>query len=177
IGEVPAFSEAAKAEIVAAGASFSPENAARVKALERTTNHDVKAVEYWLKERFAGVPEIARVSEFIHFACTSEDINNLAYGIALVEARRDVLLPLLHDIVADLRVLAHAHADAPLLGRTHGQPATPTTLGKEIANFVARLDRQIAAFAKIVIKGKMNGAVGNYNAHVIARSEEHTSEL
>ncbi|HEY3179507.1 MAG TPA: adenylosuccinate lyase, partial [Casimicrobiaceae bacterium] len=144
------------------------DDAARIKAIERDTNHDVKAVEYWLKERFAGVAEVALVSEFIHLACTSEDINNLAHGLALIEARRDVLLPLLHDIVADLRALAHAHADAPMVGRTHGQPATPTTLGKEIANVVARLDRQAAAFGKIVIKGKMNGAVGNYNAHVIA---------
>jgi len=168
IEEVPPFSDATRAAIAAATERFSLDDAARIKAIERTTNHDVKAVEYWLKERLAGVAEVARISEFIHFACTSEDINNLAHGLALVEARRDVLLPLLHDIVGDLRALAHAHADAPMLGRTHGQPATPTTLGKEIANVVARLDRQGAAFAKIVIKGKMNGAVGNYNAHVIA---------
>ena len=168
IEEVPPFSDATRAAIAEATEQFSLDDAARIKAIERTTNHDVKAVEYWLKERLAGVSEVARVSEFIHFACTSEDINNLAHGLALVEARRDVLLPLLHDIVGDLRALAHAHADAPMLSRTHGQAATPTTLGKEIANVVARLDRQVAAFAKIVIKGKMNGAVGNYNAHVIA---------
>ena len=168
IEEVPPFSDATRAAIAQATEQFSLDDAARIKAIERTTNHDVKAVEYWLKERLAGVSEVARVSEFIHFACTSEDINNLAHGLALVEARRDVLLPLLHDIVGDLRALAHAHADAPMLSRTHGQAATPTTLGKEIANVVARLDRQVAAFAKIVIKGKMNGAVGNYNAHVIA---------
>ncbi|HEY3177960.1 MAG TPA: adenylosuccinate lyase, partial [Casimicrobiaceae bacterium] len=168
IEEVPPFSDATKAALGEAIEHFSLDDAARIKAIERDTNHDVKAVEYWLKERFAGVAEVARVSEFIHFACTSEDINNLAHGLALVEARRDVLLPLLHEIVADLRALAHAHADAPMVGRTHGQPATPTTLGKEIANVVARLDRQAAAFGKIVIKGKMNGAVGNYNAHVIA---------
>jgi adenylosuccinate lyase len=168
IEEVPPFSDATRAAIAEGTERFSLDDAARIKAIERTTNHDVKAVEYWLKERFAGVAEVARVSEFIHFACTSEDINNLAHGLALVEARRDVLLPLLHDIVGDLRALAHAHADAPMLGRTHGQPATPTTLGKEFANVVARLDRQVAAFAKCVIKGKMNGAVGNYNAHAIA---------
>src|SRR2546430_3724368 len=168
IEEVPSFSDATKSALAETIERFSLDDAARIKAIERTTNHDVKAVEYWLKERFAGVAEVARVSEFIHFACTSEDINNLAHGLALIEARRDVLLPLLHDTVADLRVLAHAHADAPMLGRPHGQAATPTTLGKEIANVVARLDRQIAAFAKVVIKGKMNGAVGNYNAHVIA---------
>ena len=168
IVEVPAFSPAAQRALSDTAAGFSPEDAARVKAIERETNHDVKAVEYWLKERFASVPEVARVAEFIHFACTSEDINNLAHGLALAEARRDVLLPLLHDVVADLRALAHAHAALPMLARTHGQPATPTTLGKEIANVVARLDRTIAAFAKVVVKGKMNGAVGNYNAHVVA---------
>ena len=167
IEEVPPFSQATRTALAETIESLSLADAARIKAIERETNHDVKAVEYWLKERLAGVAEVARVSEFIHFACTSEDVNNLAHGLALAEARRDVLLPLLHDIVADLRVLAHAHADVPMLGRTHGQPATPTTLGKEIANVVARLDRQIAAFAKVAIKGKVNGAVGNYNAHVI----------
>jgi adenylosuccinate lyase len=168
IAEVPAFTDAAKAAIAELAASFSVEDAARVKAIERTTNHDVKAVEYWLKERFASLPEIARVTEFIHFACTSEDINNLAYGIALREARQTVLTPLLESIAADLRALAHRHADLPMLARTHGQPATPTTLGKEFANVYARLERQIAAFARLPIKGKMNGAVGNYNAHVVA---------
>jgi adenylosuccinate lyase len=168
IAEVPAFTDAAKAAIAELAASFSVEDAARVKAIERTTNHDVKAVEYWLKERFASLPEIARVTEFIHFACTSEDINNLAYGIALREARQTVLTPLLESIAADLRALAHRHAELPMLARTHGQPATPTTLGKEFANVYARLERQIAAFARLPIKGKMNGAVGNYNAHVVA---------
>jgi adenylosuccinate lyase len=168
IAEVPPFSDAAKAALAGAADAFSREDAARVKAIERTTNHDVKAVEYWLKERFANVPEIARVAEFIHFACTSEDINNLAYGIALAEARRASLLPALEAIAAELRELAHAHAALPMLARTHGQAATPTTLGKDFANFYARLERQIAAFAKVPIKGKMNGAVGNYNAHVIA---------
>jgi adenylosuccinate lyase len=168
IAEVPPFSDAAKAALAGAADAFAPEDAARVKAIERTTNHDVKAVEYWLKERFADVPEIARVAEFIHFACTSEDINNLAYGIALGEARRTSLLPALEAIAAELRALAHAHATLPMLARTHGQAATPTTLGKEFANVYARLERQIAAFAKVPIKGKMNGAVGNYNAHAIA---------
>ena len=167
IAEVPPFSDATQAAIAAIGERFSVDDAARIKAIERETNHDVKAVEYWLKERLAGVGEVARVAEFIHFACTSEDINNLAHALALAEARRDVLLPLLHDIVADLRALAHAHADLPMLGRTHGQAATPTTLGKEMANVVARLDRHAAAFSKVTIKGKINGAVGNYNAHVV----------
>jgi adenylosuccinate lyase len=171
IAEVRPFSPAALAEIESVAAGFSVSDAARVKAIERRTHHDVKAVEYWLKERFAGVPEVAAVAEFIHFACTSEDINNLAYGVALAQVRRDALLPLLGAVAADLRALAHAHADLPMLARTHGQPATPTTLGKEIANVVARLDRQIAAFGKVAIKGKMNGAVGNYNAHAVAYPE------
>jgi adenylosuccinate lyase len=168
IPEVPSFSDPTRNLIADVGARFALSDAARVKAIERETNHDVKAVEYWLKERFAAVPEVARVTEFVHFACTSEDINNLAHGVALVEARRDVLLPLLRDIVSDLRAFAHAQSGQPMLARTHGQPATPTTLGKEIANFVARLERLSAAFAKVAVKGKMNGAVGNYNAHAIA---------
>jgi adenylosuccinate lyase len=168
IREVPDFSAAAQSALEAVDASFSEADAARVKAIERTTNHDVKAVEYWLKERVAGLPEIARVSEFIHFACTSEDINNLAYGVALADARESALLPMLQSIAGDVRELAHAHAGSPMLSRTHGQAATPTTLGKELANVYARLERQVAAFARIPIKGKMNGAVGNYNAHVVA---------
>jgi adenylosuccinate lyase len=171
IPEVPPFPPAAAEALAAVARDFAPADAARVKAIERETNHDVKAVEYWLKERLAAVPEVARVAEFIHFACTSEDINNLAHGIALADARRDVLLPLLHAVAGDLRALAHAHAALPMLARTHGQPATPTTLGKELANVVARLERQIAAFAKVPVKGKMNGAVGNYNAHVVAYPE------
>jgi adenylosuccinate lyase len=168
IAEVPPLSDAARAELAGIVAAFSPDDAARVKVIERTTNHDVKAVEYWIKERFAAVPELERVSEFVHFACTSEDINNLAHGIALCEARRTALVPALEAIAGDLRAFAHAHADLAMLGRTHGQPATPTTLGKEFANVVARLTRQIAALAKLPVKGKMNGAVGNYNAHVLA---------
>src|SRR5882672_3565658 len=168
IAEVPPFSDAAKARIGAVAASFSTEDAARVKAIEARTNHDVKAIEYWLKERFASDTDVARVSEFIHFACTSEDINNLAHGIALNEARQTTLLPLLQAVAADVRDVAHRHADRPMLARTHGQPATPTTLGKEFANVYARLERQIATFARLPIKGKMNGAVGNYNAHAIA---------
>ena len=173
ITEVPPFSDAAQATIAAVATAFAPEDAARIKAIERTTNHDVKAVEYWLKERFAfaSVPELAQVSEFIHFACTSEDINNLSYGIALHEARQQVLLPLLESLASELRVLAREHAALPMLARTHGQPATPTTLGKELANVYARLERQITAFARLPIKGKMNGAVGNYNAHAIAYPE------
>jgi adenylosuccinate lyase len=168
IAEVAAFSAPVARQLDEIARDFSVADAARVKEIERTTNHDVKAVEYWLKERVATVPDLARVSEFIHFACTSEDINNVAYGLALARAREHTLLPALHDVVARLRNLAHEHAALAMLARTHGQPATPTTLGKEIANFVARLEREIAAFAKVPIKGKMNGAVGNYNAHVVA---------
>jgi len=168
IPEVAPFSAAARATLDAATASFAPSDAERVKAIERTTNHDVKAVEYWLKERFAAEPEIARVGEFIHFACTSEDINNLAHGLMLAEARRSILLPALAAIAERVRDLARTHAELPMLARTHGQPATPTTLGKEMANVYARLERQIAAIGHVPIKGKLNGAVGNYNAHVVA---------
>ena len=168
IVEVPAFPAAVAATLANIGAAFSVDDAARVKAIERTTNHDVKAVEYWLKERFREDADLSRVAEFVHFACTSEDINNVAYGIALHEARTRVLLPTLRAIADDLRGLAHAHADLPMLARTHGQPATPTTLGKEFANVFARLERQIATLARLPIRAKMNGAVGNYNAHAIA---------
>jgi len=168
IGEIAPFGVEARAALDAACTSFSLADAARVKAIERTTNHDVKAVEYWMKERFAAVPEIARASEFIHFACTSEDINNLAHGLMLAEARRAILLPALREIAAALRAIAHVNAAVPMLSRTHGQPATPTTLGKEMANVYARLERQIAAIERAPLKGKVNGAVGNYNAHVVA---------
>ena len=168
IVEVPAFGAKARAALEAAGRDFGLGDAARVKAIERTTNHDVKAVEYWLKERFAGVREVAGVAEFVHFACTSEDINNLAHGVALAQARRDVLLPPLQAIHETLRALAHEHAHVAMLARTHGQPATPTTLGKEMANFAARLARAVHAFERVPLKGKINGAVGNYNAHAVA---------
>jgi adenylosuccinate lyase len=168
VTEVPPFDAATVAAIDEALGGFSGADAARVKAIERATNHDVKAVEYWMKERFAAAPGVARVSEFIHFACTSEDINNLAHGLALAEARRDVLLPALRAIAGDLRALAHRHAGRAMLARTHGQPATPTTLGKEFANVVARLERAIASFERVELLGKMNGATGSYNAHVAA---------
>src|SRR5690348_13051599 len=143
IAEVPPFSAADREHLNAVANSFAPADAARVKEIERTTNHDVKAVEYWMKERLAGHAGVAAHLEFIHFACTSEDINNLAHGIALAESRRTIVLPALHAIVASLRALAHDHAAAPMLSRTHGQPASPTTLGKEMANVVARLERAI----------------------------------
>ena len=171
VAEVPPFTPAARAALGAVARDFAPGDAARVKEIERTTNHDVKAVEYWLKERLAGVEGLGPVLEFVHFACTSEDINNLAHGIALAGAREHALVPALRGIAATLRELAHAHADAPMLARTHGQAATPTTLGKELANVVARLDRALATLLHVPVKGKMNGAVGNYNAHAIAYPE------
>ena len=177
IAEVPPFSASAKATLAKIANAFSVEDAARVKEIERSTNHDVKAVEYWLKERFRDDAELSRVSEFLHFACTSEDINNLAYGIAQNDARQELLLPLLESIVTDLRELAHGHAEVPMLARTHGQAATPTTLGKEFANVVARLERQITAFSRMPIKGKINGAVGNYNAHIVAYPEVDWEKL
>jgi adenylosuccinate lyase len=168
ISEAPPFDDATRRQVEAIGTAFSPDDARSVKAIERETNHDVKAVEYWLKQRLAGVAGAAQLREFVHFACTSEDINNLAHGLALADARRDVLVPAIEALVADLRVLAHAEGSVAMLSRTHGQPATPTTLGKEIANVVARLDRALAAFTRVVVKGKINGAVGNYNAHLVA---------
>jgi adenylosuccinate lyase len=164
IVELPPF-DAAKADALRAlAAGFSVEDAARVKAIERTTNHDVKAVEYFIKERLGGDPAL----EFVHFACTSEDINNLSYALMLREARERVMLPKLDELVGALRGIAHAHAALPMLSRTHGQTASPTTVGKEIANVVARLQRQRAQFAAVELSGKINGAVGNYNAHQAA---------
>jgi adenylosuccinate lyase len=168
IAEVPPFSAATRTLFLEVQRDFSVADAERIKAIERTTNHDVKAVEYWLKERFANVVEVTRAAEFIHFACTSEDINNLAHGLMLADARRDVLLPTVALLVGDLRILAHDHAALPMLARTHGQAATPTTLGKEMANVVSRLERAGALFAEVELPGKINGAVGNYNAHLAA---------
>jgi len=168
IGEVAAFSTAAREALLAVAGDFSEDDAARIKAIERTTNHDVKAVEYFIKERIAGNTELKAASEFVHFACTSEDINNLAYALMLRDARTDVLLPALDAVIAQMRELAHAHAQQPMLSRTHGQTASPTTLGKEIANVVARLDRQRRQIVGVELTAKINGAVGNYNAHVSA---------
>ena len=149
-------------------AGFSEADAEAIKAIERTTNHDVKAVEYWLRERFAGHPELAAAAAFIHFACTSEDINNTSHALMLEAARREVLLPALDRIDAALVALAHSLADVPMLSRTHGQTASPTTVGKEFANVAARLRRARAGIARVELPAKMNGAVGNYNAHVAA---------
>jgi len=168
IVEVPPFDGAVLAEIDDVIAGFSLEDAAAVKAIEATTNHDVKAIEYWLKERFAGVPAVSAVSEFIHFACTSEDINNLSHALMLREARDEVLLPKLAEVSDKLRSLAHELAAVPMMSRTHGQPATPTTLGKEVANVLYRLERQAKQLSAQEFLGKINGAVGNYNAHMVA---------
>jgi adenylosuccinate lyase len=166
IAELPAFSTAATQRLRALADGFSVEHAARVKQIERTTNHDVKAVEYCIKEQLKNDAELGPALEFVHFACTSEDINNLSYGLMLEQARREVLLPTLDGVIASLRALAHAQAAQPMLSRTHGQTASPTTLGKEIANVVARLQRQRRQIAAVELTGKINGAVGNYNAHV-----------
>ena len=149
-------------------AELTDADAAEVKRIERETNHDVKAVEYFVKSRLDAAPAWRSRREFVHFACTSEDINNLSYALMLKEARDQVLLPRLDALIARLRTLAHANAETPMMSRTHGQPATPTTLGKEIANFTYRLQRQHRRFAQVMIEGKINGAVGNFNAHLVA---------
>ena len=166
--ELPAFSDAATRKLRALAEEFSVAHAARVKEIERTTNHDVKAVEYFIKEQLRDDAELGPALEFVHFACTSEDINNLSYALMLEQARSEVLLPSLDNVIATLRTLAHAQAAQPMLSRTHGQTASPTTLGKEVANVVARLQRQRSQIAAVELTGKINGAVGNYNAHVIA---------
>jgi adenylosuccinate lyase len=168
IPEVPAFGPEATGLLDALVTGFGEADAARIKVIETTTNHDVKAVEYFLKEKVRGNAELAAVSEFIHFACTSEDINNLSHALMLVEARETVLLPLMDRLVAAVKGLAAAYRDLPLLARTHGQPASPTTLGKEMANVAYRLERQRRQVADAEILGKINGAVGNYNAHLAA---------
>src|SRR5712671_3783423 len=168
IAEIKPFSKDTTAELERIIAAFSEEDAAQVKAIEAETNHDVKAIEYWLKKRLEGNPEGARVAGFVHFACTSEDINNLAYGLMLREGRDRVLLPALDRLIETLAALARRLADAAMIARTHGQPASPTTLGKELANVVHRLRRARRSIASVSLTGKANGAVGNYNAHVAA---------
>jgi adenylosuccinate lyase len=168
IKECATLSAATISNLRARVVSFTPTDAERVKAIEATTNHDVKAVEYWLRETFAAEPEVERIKSFIHFACTSEDINNLSHALMLKAARDDVLLPVLNGVHAKLISLAHDNADVPMLAHTHGQPATPTTLGKEMANVAYRLARAQKSISAIELLGKINGAVGNYNAHLSA---------
>jgi adenylosuccinate lyase len=168
IQEVPPLSGHAANILNGIAGNFSEEDSHRIKNIERTTNHDVKAVEYFIKERIAGNSELEAVSEFIHFGCTSEDINNLAHALMLREGRGQVLIPQMDELIDAIRAMAHEHADLPMLSRTHGQPASPTTLGKEMANFAYRLARQRNQLADVQLLGKMNGAVGNYNAHRVA---------
>ncbi|MGH8162005.1 MAG: adenylosuccinate lyase [Gammaproteobacteria bacterium] len=168
IPECPTLTPASTKALEAIEQGFDAQAATHVKAIEATTNHDVKAVEYYLKEQFTTVPELAAASEFIHFACTSEDINNLAWGLVLNEARSSVIAPALTHIVATLDKLAHSEADTAMLARTHGQAATPTTLGKELAVFATRLERARRRFCSIRLTGKLNGATGNFNAHHVA---------
>ena len=171
INEVPPLSEQAIAHIDAIVADFSEADGESIKAIERTTNHDVKAIEYFIKEQFAVNPELNAISEFVHFACTSEDINNLSYSLMLTRMRDDVLAPKMREIIDFLREKANDWAAHAMLSRTHGQSASPTTVGKEFANVVARLERQLIQFEAVQLLGKLNGAVGNYNAHLSAYPE------
>ena len=171
IKEVPAFAADANGFLDKIVADFSVEDAERIKTIERTTNHDVKAVEYFLKEKVADVAELHAVSEFIHFACTSEDINNLSHALMLKTARDEVVLPYWRKLIDAVKDLATQYRDVPLLSRTHGQPATPSTMGKEMANVAYRMERQYRQLNQVEILGKINGAVGNYNAHIAAYPE------
>ena len=178
ISEIPAMSNAALQTWDAIAEKFSEADAQRVKVIERVTNHDVKAVEYFLKEKIEGNKELHAISEFIHFACTSEDINNLAYGMMLKQAREQIL-HIMNVLIEAIEALALTHAKQPMLSRTHGQPASPTTLGKELANVVYRLRRQYDQISSVELLGKINGAVGNYNAHFVAYPHidwEHLAE-
>ncbi|MAM70777.1 MAG: adenylosuccinate lyase [Gammaproteobacteria bacterium] len=167
IEEVPALGDAANAFIEAMIAGFSEADARIVKNKEAVTNHDVKAVEYFIKDKFSENNELSSIKEFVHFACTSEDINNLSYALMLQDFRLNSLLPELQKIISAIREKAHEYAEIPLLSRTHGQTATPSTMGKELANTVARLQRQYQQIADVALLGKINGAVGNYNAHMV----------
>ncbi len=171
ISEVPPLSAAAQKLLHSLYDNFSLEHAQHIKTIEAQTNHDVKALEYFIKERCKDNTELTRVSEFIHFGCTSEDINNLAYGLLLKQVRADVLLPCMDQLIHALREMARLYAKQPMLSRTHGQAASPTTVGKELANVVARLQRQYQQLDDVTIYGKFNGAVGNFNAHHIAYPE------
>ncbi len=168
IPELPGASAADAARLRMVYQEFSGADAEHIAHLERTTNHDVKAVEYFVKDRLSDIPGLAKYREFVHFACTSEDINNLAYGLMLEHGRRDVLLPGMQELIDAINLLAQEHAGLPMLSRTHGQPASPTTLGKEMRNFAHRLTRQRTALSEVGILGKINGAVGNFNAHAVA---------
>ncbi|HHU94443.1 MAG TPA: adenylosuccinate lyase [Alcaligenaceae bacterium] len=169
--ELPAFSQAAQDRLQALVANFTEADAQRIKDIERVTNHDVKAVEYWLKEQVQDDAELKTAAEFIHFACTSEDINNTSHALMLIRAREQVILPQLQQLCDEIKAKAHEYAEQPLLSRTHGQPASPSTMGKEFANVAARLQRAIDAVAAVQPLAKLNGATGNYNAHLSAYPE------
>lgn len=168
IGEVPPFSAITAGELEKLMKNFSITDAEAIKVIETSTNHDVKAVEYWLKETLSQYPDITKVIEFIHFACTSEDINNLSHGLMLKNSRDEVMLPMLYALIDKLQTMAHQFAHVPLLSRTHGQPATPTTMGKEMANVAYRLNYACNQLKSVALLGKINGAVGNHNAHTVA---------
>ena len=177
IDEVPEFSAAANALLDSIVQNFDPTQAQRIKEIERTTNHDVKAVEYYLKEQVTDHAELNAVSEFIHFACTSEDINNLSHALMLKSGRDQILLPMVNEVLEMINNLAHQFAAIPMMSRTHGQPASPTTLGKEFANVVHRMRRQLQQIAAVEMLGKFNGAVGNYNAHLSAYPDSDWPEI
>jgi adenylosuccinate lyase len=168
IRELKPFSAATRASLARLLEDFSEHDSERIKNIEAEINHDVKAIEYWLKGKLGASKEVSRALEFIHFACTSEDINNLSYALMFAESRARVMLPKLDELIRALRAMAHRYARLPMLSRTHGQPASPSTLGKELANYVHRLRRARASIAAVAILGKANGAVGNYNAHRVA---------
>lgn len=170
--ELAPLSDAARAQLRGLVSAFSEADAQAIKDIEKTTNHDVKAVEYWIKSKFQGVPELEKAGEFVHFACTSEDINNTSHGLMLKAAREQVILPALDGLIGTLSAMAHTLAEIPMLSRTHGQTASPTTVGKEVANVVARLANARARIADVKLLAKMNGAVGNYNAHLSAYPEK-----
>ncbi|MBI2792906.1 MAG: adenylosuccinate lyase [Gammaproteobacteria bacterium] len=171
IKEIPALSQESISFLNKLIADFDETQANHIKTIESKTNHDVKAIEYYIKEKVSNIPELAKISEFVHFACTSEDINNLSYGLMMLDIRHKILLPSLHNLQQQLTLFAKEHANTPMLARTHGQVASPTTVGKEITNVIARLARQIEQLIHIPILGKINGAVGNYNAHIVAYPE------
>jgi len=177
IKEVPELSESAQSLLDSIVDNFSVEDAEQVKTIERTTNHDVKAVEYFLKDKIKENEELMAVNEFIHFACTSEDINNLSHALMLNTARNNIIIPQLRAVIDAMTQLAHELADTPMLCRTHGQPASPSTMGKEMANIAYRLERQFKQFTAVPIMGKINGAVGNYNAHISAYPELDWAEI
>ncbi|SVC99996.1 uncharacterized protein METZ01_LOCUS352850, partial [marine metagenome] len=165
------FSPAVNAYLNSLIDEFSADDTRQIKEIEATTNHDVKAVEYFLAEKFSNNPDLSKIQPFLHFACTSEDVNNVAYALMLSQGRDDIVIPALRELAAGLRGIAQTTAATPMLSRTHGQAASPTTMGKELANFVWRLERQMGSLASVVPLAKMNGAVGNFNAHVVAYPE------